>query len=142
MARPAKKDVRERSCCASWTDIASGRSGYPPAAVEFEEALERLGFRPGEQDSARGARLYRLDPNRFLTYWLHLYDDGTALFTWEFAIVDYLATKGMQVGSAEALNLFMYPMEDERGSQDAAWLAGALDRAEERLRSLRFDAPE
>src|SRR5438105_15946805 len=90
----------------------------------------------------RDARLYRADPNRFLTYWLHAYTDGTALFTWGFAIVDYVATKGMQVGSGESLNLFLYPAEDERGPQDGAWLAGALDRAEERLRSLRFDAPE
>ena len=88
------------------------------------------------------ASQYRADPNRFLTYWVHVYDDGTALFTWEFAIVDYLATRGVQIGSSEALNLYMFPIRDERGPQDAAWLAEALGRAEEVLRSLRFDAPE
>ena len=108
--------------------------------MDFAEALERLGFEPAER-AARDARLYRLDPNRFLTYWLHLYEDGTALLTWEFAIVDYVATKGMQIGSGEALNLFLFPADDDRGPQDSAWLAGALDRAEDRLRSLRFDAP-
>jgi len=108
--------------------------------VDFAEALERLGFQPAER-AVRDARLHRLDPNRFLTYWLHLYEDGTALLTWEFAIVDYVATKGMQIGSGEALNLFLFPAEDDRGPQDSAWLAGALDRAEDRLRSLRFDAP-
>ena len=110
--------------------------------MDFAEALERLNFAPAEQRTAREAQLYRRDPNRFLTFWLHVYPDGTALLTWEFAIIDYLATKGMQIGSSEALNLFLFPAEDERGSQDPAWLAGALDRVEERLRSLRFDAPE
>jgi hypothetical protein len=110
--------------------------------VEFEEALGRLGFRPAEERTSSDARLYRADPNRFLTYWLHAYPDGTALLTWEFAIADYVATKGMQVGSGESLNLFLYPAQDDRGEQDAGWLAGALDRAEEGLRSLRFDSPE
>jgi len=110
--------------------------------VEFEEALERLGFRSAEQRVAHDAKLHRSDPNPFLTCWLHAYADGSALLTWEFAIVDYLATKGIQVGSSEALNLYMYPIEDDRGPQDAAWLAAALDRVEERLRSLRFDSPE
>jgi len=110
--------------------------------VEFEEALDRLGFTSAEERLGRDARLYRADPNRFLTYWLHAYPDGTALFTWEFAIADYVATKGMQVGSGESLNLFLYPTQDDRGEQDAGWLAGALDRAEADLRSLRFDSPE
>ena len=111
--------------------------------MEFDEALDRLGFVSAEERrGARDATLYRRDPNRYLTCWVDAYPDGTALLTWEFAVVDYLATRGMQVGSSEALNLFMFPMEDERGPQDAAWLAGALDRVDERLRSLRFDAPE
>src|SRR2546421_8540377 len=83
--------------------------------MEFEEALERLGFRPAEQRTAQDAHLFRSDPNRFLTYWIHAYADGSALLTWEFAIVDYLATRGVQVGSGEALNLYMFPMEDDRG---------------------------
>ena len=110
--------------------------------MEFEDSLRELGFRPAEERFGRDARLFRADPTRFLTYWVHVYPDGAALFTWEFAIADYVATKGMQVGSGESLNLFLYPVEDERGPQDAAWLAGALDRTEDRLRSLRFDAPE
>jgi hypothetical protein len=110
--------------------------------VEFEEALAELGFRPAEQRAVAGARQFRSHPNKFLTYWVHVYEDGTALFTWEFDIVDYLATKDMQVGSGEALNLYLFPIRDERGPQDARWLADALGRAEEQLRSLRFDAPE
>ena len=110
--------------------------------MEFEEAVERLGFQPAEERVARDARLYRADPNRYLTYWLHAYPDGTALLTWEFAIADYVATNGLQVGSGESLNIFLYPQQDDRGPQDAGWLAGALDRVEVRLRVLRFDAPD
>jgi hypothetical protein len=110
--------------------------------VDFQEALDRLGFRQSEQRVVGDARLYRLDPNRFLTYWLHVYADGTALLTWEFAIVDYFETKELQLGSSESLNLYLFPKTDDRGQQDAVWLAGALDRAEERLRSVRLDDPE
>jgi hypothetical protein len=110
--------------------------------MEFDEALERLGFRSAEERVGGDARLYRHDPNRYLTYWLHVYRDGSALLTWEFAIVDFLQAHDLQLGSSEALNLFLFPAHDDRGPQDGAWLAAALDRAEERLRSLRFDAPE
>ena len=110
--------------------------------MEFEEALDSLGFELAEERAGRGARVYRATPNRFLTYWLHVYGDGTALFTWEFAIVDYLSTRDIELGSSEALNTFMYPKRDERGPQDGAWLVGAIDRAEAVLQSLRFDAPE
>lgn len=106
--------------------------------VDFFEALERLGFSPTHDRASRGVRTYSSHPNRFLTYWVHVYDDATALFTWEFAITDYLLERGIQLGSSEALNLFMYPVQDERGPHDAAWLAQALDRAEGNLRSVDF----
>ena len=67
---------------------------------------------------------------------------GTALFTWEFALGEYLLTKGIQFGSDETLNQFMFPREDERGTQDAAWLAGVFERAQAALRSIRFDEPD
>jgi hypothetical protein len=108
--------------------------------VEFNEALDHLGFRLAEERPR--VAIYRSDPNRFLTLWVHAYDDGTALFTWEFAIVDYLATKGVQLGSGEALNTYMFPMSDERGAQDGAWLTAVLDRAEAQLQSVRFNEPE
>jgi hypothetical protein len=122
--------------------MAGRRPGYGAAVVEFEEALERLGFVLAEERSGGRTRLFRADPNRFLAYWVHAFDDGTALFTWEFAIVDYLAERGMQIGSGESLNTFLFPAQDERGPQDAAWLASAIDRAESRLRALRFDDPD
>jgi hypothetical protein len=109
--------------------------------VDFQEALDRLGFGLAEQ-RAGGEVLYQAKPNRFLTYWVHASADGTALFTWEFAVVDYLATREIQIGSGEALNTFMFPVEDDRGTQEGAWLASAVDRTETVLASLRFDDPQ
>jgi hypothetical protein len=112
--------------------------------VEFAEALEQLGFRPSEERRVgrRAGSLYVASPNPYMAYMVHAYEDGTALFTWEFAIADYLATVGLQLGSDEALNLFLYPREDIPGSQDAAWLADAIDRTERVLDSVRLDRPE
>lgn len=111
--------------------------------MEFGEALARFGFHARE---ARGfgndAQLHVAEPNRFLTYTVHAYPDGTAIFSWEFALGEYLLTKGIQVGSDETLNQFAYPREELRGSQDGAWLTSAIERTEGLLADLRFDRPE
>ena len=112
--------------------------------MEFEEALVAHGFRENDErgmGSTRG-RQFVATPNRFMTYSVHAYEDGTALFSWEFAIADYLADHAIQIGSDEALNQFMFPREDVRGPQDAAWLDGVIDRTELELASLRFELPE
>jgi hypothetical protein len=111
--------------------------------VDFEEALARLGFLEARPDrpTPRGVRIYTAHPNRFLTYTVQALEDGTALFTFEFAIGEYLATKGIQFGSDETLNQFAFPREDTRGPQDGAWLAEAIERAEAQLASIRFDQP-
>jgi hypothetical protein len=36
----------------------------------------------------------------------------------------------------------MFPREDDRGTQDAAWLIEVIERAQAALRSIRFDEPE
>jgi len=110
--------------------------------VDFFEALDALGFKVAQGRLSRGAETYAAQPNRYLTYWVHVYDDGTALFTWEFAVTDYLMERGVQLGSSEALNLFMFPREDLRGTQDVAWLTGAIDQVEVKLRSIDFADPE
>ena len=112
--------------------------------MEFDEALAANGFRETDErrmGEGRG-RQFVATPNRLMTYAVHAYDDGTAIFSWEFAIGDYLATRGIQIGSDEALNQFMFPREDARGPQDAGWLATAIDQAEAALASLRFDTPQ
>jgi len=110
--------------------------------MDFLEAATRLGFSPSQDRPSRGGRTYTARPNHYLTYYVYAYDDGTALFTWEFAITDYLLERGIQVGSSETLNLFMYPVADERGPQDPAWLTHALDEAEARLRSVQLAEAE
>jgi len=112
--------------------------------MEFGEALLAHGFRESDERGVgpnRGQQ-FVATPNRFMKYSVHAYDDGTAIFSWEFAIADYLANHGIQIGSDEALNQFMFPREDARGPQDAVWLDGVIDRTELELASLRFDRPE
>ena len=110
--------------------------------MEFHEVLEQLGFGMSQDRTVGGTQTYSSSPNRFLTYWVHLFDDGTALFTWEFAITDYVRERGMQLGSGEALNVYLFPTQDDRGPQEAGWLAGAIDRAEARLGDMDFIAPD
>jgi hypothetical protein len=110
--------------------------------MDFGEALGRLGFEPSSERSPRGVRVYAANPNRFLTYTVQAFEDGTALFSWEFAVGEYLATKGIQFGSDETLNQFAYPRQDLRGPQDGAWLASAVEQAESLLADVRFDRAE
>jgi hypothetical protein len=112
--------------------------------MEFAEALERFGFRAAEGRGfgSRDEQLYVASPNRLMTYTVHAYPDGTAIFSWEFALGEYLLTRGIQVGSDETLNQFAYPREDVRGPQDGAWLAAAIEQAEAQLADVRLDRPE
>jgi hypothetical protein len=110
--------------------------------VDFFEALDQLGFKGAQGRLSRGIQAYAAKPNRYLTYWVHVYDDGTALFTWEFAITDYLLEREIQLGSSETLNVYMFPREDLRGPQEASWLAGAIDQVEVKLRSVDLADPD
>jgi hypothetical protein len=111
--------------------------------VEFPEALERFGFVRSEAAGfgGRGAATYVSTPNAYMTYTVHAYPDGSAIFSWEFALGEYLRSKGIQVGSDETLNQFAYPREDTRGPQDGAWLAAAIEQAEAQLADVRLDRP-
>ncbi|MGH2541053.1 MAG: hypothetical protein ACRDGK_11070 [Actinomycetota bacterium] len=112
--------------------------------MDFDEALERLGFRRSGERSlgAAGDRRYESHPNTFMSYTVQVFDDGTAMFSWEFALGDYLVGRGIQMGSDEALNQFVYPREDLRGPQDGAWLVGAVEQTEAMLSTIRLDRPE
>jgi hypothetical protein len=110
--------------------------------MDFFETLGRLGFVLAQDRPSRGVQTYRAEPNRYLSYWVHTYEDGSALFTWEFAITDYLLERGMQLGSSERLNTYMFPVEDQRGPQESAWLAHVIETTEARLRSVDLADPE
>jgi hypothetical protein len=107
--------------------------------VDFEEALAKLGFEPDSGRSPRDVGVYNAHPNRFLTYMVQAFEDGNALFSFEFALGEYLSTKGIQVGSDEALNQYAYPRQDIRGRQDGAWLVSAVEQAEALLADVRLD---
>lgn len=109
--------------------------------MEFEAALGALGFTRREERASRRARAFAATPNPYLTYWVHALDDGTALFTWEFAVADYLAARGILLGSAESLNLFMFPAEDRTGAQDPAWVAAAIEETGRQLAAIDFASP-
>jgi hypothetical protein len=102
----------------------------------FEDALARHGFR--EVLDRRDVRYYAASPSPYLTYSVHVEPDGTALFSWEFAIGEYMSSLGLQVGSDEHLNTFLFPREDTRGPQEPAWLAAQVERTEALLRSISF----
>jgi hypothetical protein len=109
--------------------------------MTFEDALANQGFSLDQQRPSRGTILYSAAPNPYMTLSVHVFQDRTALFTWEFAVAEYLASRGIQVGDGEILNLFMYPASDERGPADPAWLTSVLDRLDALLRSLDFADP-
>ena len=109
--------------------------------MDFASSLASHGFSRSTGRSPRGVQVFVASPNRFLTYTVQAFGDGTALFSWEFAVGEYLSTKGIQFGSDETLNQFAFPREDERGPQETEWLAGCIERAEAQLASVRFDDP-
>lgn len=110
--------------------------------MDFEATLAGLGFEPSTDRTPKGVHVYTAHPNPYLVYTVQAFEDGTALLSWEFAVGEYLATKGIQFGSDETLNQFAYPREDARGPQDGAWLAAAVEQAEALLADVRFDRPD
>ena len=110
--------------------------------MDFQEALTRLGFEAESSRRPRRTEVYSAHPNRYLTYTVQAFDDGTALLSFEFAIGEYLATRGIQIGSDEELNQYAYPRRDIRGRQDGTWLMAAVEQAEAMLADVRLDRPE
>jgi hypothetical protein len=107
-------------------------------AEGFAADLEALGFRVLGQNR-QGEITYEKNANRFLTYHVH-WDPQTTevLFTWEFAIGEFFDARGMQIGSNESLNLFLFPQFDGKGPAELAFVAGELDRAEQLFRAIDF----
>ena len=108
--------------------------------MDFEDGLRDMGFVLDRE--ARGTRHFALRATRYLTYIVQVHDDGFALFSWELAIGELAAARGMQVGSDERLNSFLFPQEDARGPQETAWVAAQLERTEAALRSISLLDPE
>jgi hypothetical protein len=107
-------------------------------AQAFDSDLQALGFRVvGE--NRKGVITYEKRANRYLVYNVHWNpEEADVLFTWEFGIGEFFDARGMQIGSNEALNLFLFPQYDSKGPQEVAFIAAELDRAEQVLRALDF----
>jgi hypothetical protein len=106
--------------------------------MAFDDELGLLGFRPA-QERRDGTRTFSLARNRYLTYWLHLpADDTVALFTWEFALGEYMDEYGLQVGANEPLNQYLFPQVDTEVAQDMAEVAKAMERTEAMFAGMDF----
>ena len=106
-----------------------GRCRDNASAMAFDDDLQLLGFRLHQQ-RRDGTRTFSLARNRFLTYWLHVpyEDERPALFTWEFAIGEYMDEYGLQVGANEPLNQYLFPQVDTEVWQDLAEVVKAMER--------------
>lgn len=111
----------------------------PEEQVRFRDDLEALGFRLIEE---RRMLKYAMQVNRYLTYWVHWDPPERAVyFTWELAIGEFMGDRGLQLGSNEALNSFLFPQHDARGPEELEFVVAEMDRAEQVLRSLDFAEP-
>src|SRR6266516_38453 len=108
-------------------------------AMAFDDDLRLVGFKLN-QEKRDGARAFTLSRNRYLTYWLHVpaYADEPALFTWEFAIGEYMDEYGLQVGSNEPLNQYLCPQTDTEEGQDVADVVKAIERVETMFAGMDF----
>src|SRR6266540_859310 len=107
--------------------------------MAFDDDLRLVGFKL-HQEKRDGARTFTLSRNRYLTYWLHVppYAAEPALFTWEFAIGEYMDEYGLQVGSNEPLNQYLFPQTDTEVGHGGAEPAGqhvVLDRHHQPVRA-------
>lgn len=103
--------------------------------MSFLDDLQALGFR--EAGGRRAVVQYALRASPHLTYWVHWDTEAeTLLFTWEHAIGEYLSSLGLQIGSNEELNQFLFPKHDVRGAVDIHFVTQEMDRVEQILREV------
>lgn len=109
-----------------------------PGDPDLHRDLSDLGFRL-IQEGRGGVLQFSRRRSPHLEFWVH-YDPNAAtiLFTWEHAIAEYLATRGMQVGSNETLNQFLFPTHDARGPAEIGFVVNEMDRTEAMLAGLDF----
>jgi hypothetical protein len=106
--------------------------------MAFVDELGLLGYRLA-QEKRDGTRTFSLARNRYLTYWLHLpADESVGLFTWEFALGEYMDEYGLQVGANEPLNQFLFPQVDTEVPQDMAEVVKAMERTEAMFAGMNF----
>ncbi len=107
--------------------------------MSFDDDLKLVGFHLA-QSKRDGTRTFSLPRNRFLTYWLHVpsSQEDPALFTWEFAIGEYMDEYGLQLGTNEPLNQFLFPQADTPVRQELGEVVEAMERTEAMFAGMDF----
>jgi hypothetical protein len=109
--------------------------------MSFTDDLESVGF-VFQSVGRGGISHYSLQGNRYLTYYCHVPDDESGgVFSWEFAIGEFCTTRGLQVGSNDPLNVFLYSSGDVTVPPSVASVVAQIDATETLLNSLRFADP-
>lgn len=105
---------------------------------DFVADLETLGFR---RTGSRRASEWTLQASPYLVFSVLAQDDGAVLFTWEVAIGEFMAAHGLQIGTNETLNLFLFPQRDARGPADVTFIVDEMERVRKILSSLDLSGP-
>jgi hypothetical protein len=92
---------------------------------------------PSGRHEASGPSLH--GRNRFLTYTVQALEDGTALFSWELAVGEYQATKGIQFGSDETLTSL--PFRARMSGVLRMPSGSRVSSGQAQLAYVRFDRP-
>lgn len=100
----------------------------------FEDELESLGFRSHTR-AASGTLVWVLEFNSYLTFTLHDHHD-MVMFTWVFALGEFLETKGWVIGSGETSFHELYPGHDVRLPAEIGAVEAEITRT---LHTLRLD---
>jgi hypothetical protein len=102
--------------------------------VSFTSELQEMGFELVQAN--RGAERFSARANAYLVLWVHTSPDGSAVFSWEFALGQYLKDKGFSVSVQDELSLMVFPGRDIRGPAEAAWVTEQIAAAEAELASI------
>jgi hypothetical protein len=104
--------------------------------MTFGDQLIDLGFQLVQ--SVRGSERYAVRPTRHLQMWVSTSADGTATFTWEFELGQYLKEQGFAVSVQDELSLMIFPRTDAHGPAEIGWVTEQISRTETTLSSVDF----
>ena len=108
--------------------------------LSFTDDLEAIGF--SFQSERGGVRHYSLKGNRFLTYYCHVSEDETGgIYSWEFALGEFCASRGLQVGANDVLNVFLFSDTDVVVPASVASVVAQIEATETLLNGLRLADP-
>jgi len=101
----------------------------------IDAGFELVGSRSGTERFARRS-------NPYLQWWVVVSENGAAELQWEFALGEYLKSKGFHISAQDELSLLLFPGAEVRGPADAGWIADEIIRAESQLASVNLASGE